>query len=86
MRLIVRGKHVYDIERNGNVQYNAVDTFFQMWVYEAPQAIAILGWWSTEDARVPSDIEKLAMLTAGTAVVSPNAAAAAAAAVPAKAK
>jgi len=78
MRLIATGKHVYDIARNNNVEYKSVDTFFQMWVYEAPQAIAILGWWSTEDARVPSDIEKLAMLTAGTAVVSPTAAAAAA--------
>jgi hypothetical protein len=81
MRLIAKGKHVYDIERNNKVEYNAVDTFFQMWVYEAPQAIAILGWWSTEDARAPTDIEKLAQLTAGTAVVSPMAAA-----VPAPAK
>ena len=56
----------------------SVDTFFQMWVYETPQAIAMLGWWSTEEARVPADIEKLAKLTAGTAVVSPTAAAAAA--------
>jgi hypothetical protein len=86
MRLIARGKHVYDIERNNNIAYNAVDTFFQMWVYEAPQAIAVLGWWSTEDARGPSEIEKLAMLTAGTAVVSPTAAAAVAPPTPAKPK
>ena len=80
MRLIAKGKFAYEQERNRKLGNDSVDTFFQMWVYEpkeSPQAIAVLGWWSTEEARVPSNIEKLAQLTAGTAVVSPAAAAAA---------
>ena len=71
-RLTAKGKFVYNVAVNHVVQYPSVDTFFQMWVYETPQAVAVLGWWSTEEARLPSDIEKLAMLTAGTAVVSQN--------------
>lgn len=90
-RLTAKGKFEYDVERNRKIVLDAVDTFFQLWVYEpkdTPQAIAVLGWWSTEEVRLPSDIEKLARLTAGTAVVSPRAvaAAAAAAAPPAKPK
>jgi hypothetical protein len=78
MRLIAKGRFAYDQERNRQPVTSSVDTFFQMWVYEpkeAPQVLAVLGWWSTEEVRAPSDIEKLAQLTAGTAVVSPAAAA-----------
>jgi hypothetical protein len=88
-RLIATGKHVWDVTpiKTNTTEYPSLDTFFQMWVFESPQTIAILGWWSTEDARGPSDIEKLAKLTAGTAVVSPTAAAPVAAPIaPAKAK
>lgn len=69
-RLTAKGKSAYDVVKSGKPDIPAVDTFFQMWVYETPQAVAVLGWWSTEEARVPSDIEKLASLTAGTAIVS----------------
>lgn len=60
---------------------------YEMWVYETPQAIAVLGWLAKEDAWTALLVGKLAELTAGTAVVSPNAAAILApAAPPAKAK
>ena len=71
-RITAKGKHAWDMTtmKTNITSYPSVDTFFQMWVYETPQTIAILGWWSTEEARTSSDIEKLAMVTAGTAVVS----------------
>jgi hypothetical protein len=73
-RLTVTGKHVWEVTRRGSrtPENPSVDTFFQMWVYETPQTIAVLGWWSTNSMR--PTMQQMAELTAGTAVVSPSAA------------
>lgn len=48
---------------------------FQMWIYETPKQIAVLGWMTDKRIWEDSKIGELAKVTAGTATISASAAA-----------
>lgn len=71
-RLVAKGKMEFDIVNFQTREFRELDGYFEMWVYETPQWIAVLGWRAPESIIDQLHFSELARLTAGTAVVNPE--------------
>jgi hypothetical protein len=71
-RLVAKGKQEFEIVESNKARPSTMDGAFQLWVYETPQWISILGWRAPTEAAESFHLDDLAKLTAGTAVVNPS--------------
>jgi len=73
-RLVAKGKQEFDLvsfpkSPSPRREYQSLDGYFELWVYETPQWIAVLGWRAPQSVVDKIHLSELAKLTAGTAVV-----------------